>query len=251
MQTIMKKYGNVAVILTMLFCIGGSSEGHAQNEAVQYLIHGKKFFWDAKFKQSIESLKKVTDSADIKKEYCFEAFVYTGFVLLRQNAPKTEVEAMFLEAIRVDPERLLDEKIIPPDLTEPFYAMRDKNVGSLRIFTEPPDAKISAVKGDSLLYEKNSPLKICDMIDRDYDLLITRAGYKEELLPLVLVAGQADTLALIMQALDGKGGKTALKKWGVPGALVLGAGAVFLAVKSSMGDANDGQALPEPPGRLK
>ncbi len=228
----------VLLALTLL-----AAPAYPQDQALQNLIHGKKFFWEAKFDQALTSLKAVTEIESARPEYLFEAYLYTGFVLLRQSAPMSEVRSVFTEAIELNPRRKPDEMVIPPDLTEPFYDVRNEIVGCLYIVTVPEGAHVVGVLGDSLLFEDTAPVTVCDVVTRDYQLLISERGYEQTFLPLALTAGKTDTLAVILHPARSGGGKKNAAKWMIRGGLAVGVGAIlYKAVLESKGE-----TLPGPP----
>ncbi len=231
-------------VLILFVAVLNVSSSFAQDNALQQLIHGKKFFWEAKFNQALGSLKKVTETPDAKREYLFEAYLYTGFVLLRQNAPMAETRSVFSEAIALDPRRKLDEMVIPPDLTEPFYQVRDELVGCLHVITFPDEVDIVGVQGDSVLFDETTPITICDLVARDYQLLLSEDGFQQEFIPLELTAGKTDTMEVALKSTHGDdGGKSGLVKWAIRGGIVLGvAGIVYKTVLESKGE-----ELPAPP----
>lgn len=241
-----------------VFCLilfGGiltATPGMGQDQALQQLIRGKKFFWEAKFDESLQALKQVTAIEDAKREYLFEAYLYTGFVLLRQNAPGSEVRAVFTEAINLDPKRKLDEMVIPPDLTDSFYGVRNQLVGCLYIISEPDDVDIVGVEGDSILFDETTPILICDLVDKEYQLLLTEEGYEQQFIPLELTAGLTDTLFVTLTPTYAQksGGKKGLK-WIVRGGILATAGAVLYktVIESSGEGGSAGEELPAPPAR--
>ena len=219
----------------------------AQDVALQSLIQGKKFFWEAKFDRAIAALRNVTQVADAKREYLFEAHLYTGFVLLRQNAPLSEVRQVFTHAVNLDPRRKLDEMVIPPDLSQPFYEVRDQMVGCLYITTEPEEVDLVGVLGDSVLFDETTPLLVCDLVQEKYQLLLSEKGYEQQFIPLNLKAGVTDTLHIKLEpsfAQKGGGGKgKSGLKWAIRGGLAVAAAAVVYTTVSG-GESSD---LPSPP----
>ncbi len=217
-----------------------------QDQALQQLIHGKKFFWEAKFEDALQSLKDVTLSTDAKPEYLFEAYLYTGFVLLRQNASSTEVKAVFAKAIAIDPNRELDEMVIPPDLIDPFDEVKEELVGCLYVTSEPEEIDLVGVKGDSILFDETTPLTICELISKKYQLLLTEDGYEQQFIPLELHAGKTDTLHVkLNKSYADRNSKKGLK-WAIRGGILATAGAVLYTTVISGSD-TPAADLPAPP----
>ncbi len=230
----------------VLGCLFSVSRASAQDVALQSLIQGKKFFWEAKFDRAINALRRVTQVQDAKREYLFEAHLYSGFVLLRQNAPNSEVRTVFTNAVNLDPRRKLDEMVIPPDLSEPFYEVRNKLVGCLYITSEPEEVDLVGVKGDSVLFDETTPLLVCDLVNQDYQLLLTEKGYEQQFIPLNLKAGKTDTLHVALEASFAQGGGRGKKKgikWIIRGGVVVAAGAVLYTTLSG----SESGDLPSPP----
>jgi len=231
----------------LLFLLGGlciTGESRAQDLALQNLIQGKKFFWEAKFDRSLSSLKRVTEIADAKRAYLFEAYLYTGFVLLRQNASRSEINSVFKQAVNLDPRRKLDEMVIPPDLSKPFYEVRDQLVGCLYITSEPEEVDLVGVVGDSVLFDETTPLLVCDLVTSEYQLLLSETGYEQQFVPLELTAGKTDTMHVKLAATfaqKGSGNKGV--KWLIRGGIVTAAGLIIYSTVSGGGS----DELPSPP----
>lgn len=237
-----------------LFCLvllggifTGANVAQAQDQALQNLIQGKKFFWEAKFDRALTALRQVTQIPDAKREYLFEAFLYTGFVLLRQDAPLAEANSVFRQAINLDPRRRLDEMVIPPDLSEPFYDVRNQMVGCMYVITEPEEVDIVGVMGDSVLFDETTPLLVCDLVTSNYQLLLSESGYEQEFIPLQLTAGKTDTVRVSLKQgfaqKGGGGGKKSGMKWLIRGGVVAAAGLVIYTTVSG----GESDALPGPP----
>lgn len=229
--------------MVILLTITAASQ--AQDEALQKLVHGKKFFWEAKFDEALKSLKEVLAVPEAKTEYLFEAYLYTGFVLLRQNASSTEVRDAFSRAITLDPRRQLDRLVIPPDLTEPFDEVKAGLVGCLYITSEPEEVDLVAVKGDSILFDETTPLLICDLVSKSYQLLLTEDGYEQQFIPLQLAAGKTDTLHIKLNKTYASGSSKKGLKWVVRGGILAAAGAVLYKTVIDSGTPAD--KLPVPP----
>ncbi|MFQ5651671.1 MAG: hypothetical protein ACE5IY_17175 [bacterium] len=235
----------------LLISIGGlfmAASAGAQDRALQNLIQGKKFFWEAKFDRALSALKGVTEITDAKREYLFEAHLYTGFVLLRQNAPAAEVNSVFKRAVNLDPKRKLDEMVIPPDLSAPFYEVRDQIVGCIYVTSEPEEVDLVGVNGDSVLFDETTPLLICDLVSSDYQLLLSERGYEQQFIPLRLEPGKTDTLHIKLNtslAQRSRGGGTSKKgvKWLIRGGIVTAAGVIIYTTLSGGGS----DKLPAPP----
>ncbi len=228
----------VALLLT-------TSSLSAQDQALQKLVHGKKFFWEAKFDEALNSLKEVLAIPDANVEYLFEANLYSGFVLMRQNASSTEVREAFTKAIRLDPRRQLDKMVIPPDLTEPFDKLRNELVGCWYITSEPEEVDLVGVQGDSILFDETTPLQICDLVSKSYQLLFTEDGYEQQFIPLELTAGKTDTVHVKLgKTYASSSGKKGLK-WAIRGGILAAAGAVLY--KTVIESGTSAENLPSPP----
>ncbi len=221
-----------------------------QDKALQQLIQGKKMFWEARFDQASSHLKEVIGIPGAKTEYLFEAYLYLGFVLMRQNAPGSEVNAAFEQAVKIDPKRRLDELVIPPDLTSRFDSVRNRLVGCLYIQSEPPDAKLVVLYEDSVIYNFTTPSVLCELLTKNYQILLTKDGYEQQFLPLQLTGGKMDTLSVTLHSTSTeqkKGGKRAWI-WVARGGIVTTAAAVLYKTVLSGGGDNL-ENLPAPPSR--
>ena len=229
--------------------LGMASLALGQDRALQQLIVGKKHFWEARFDEAATALKEVVGVPNVKSEYLFEAYLYLGFVLTRQQAPASDANEAFEQAIKIDPKRKLDELVIPPDLTTRFNEVRDRLVGCLHVSTDPPDAKLVVVMGDSVIYTASSPALLCELVTKNYEILVTKDGYDQVFQPLQLSAGKVDSVAVTLttSATAHKKGKR-IFPWLARGGIVAVAGAViYTTVLQSKENGSD--ALPTPPSR--
>jgi len=116
-------------LMIILGCFLITAPGLAQEEAMQKLNEGKKYFWEARFDQAIAYLIEVTEMPNVSNRVLFDAYLHLGFVLTRHNAT---------EAVRANPRMELDETVIPPDLSERYNEVRNRLVGCLYITSEHP-----------------------------------------------------------------------------------------------------------------
>ena len=246
----MKNIAKLILFINLFFL----NQAFSQDTALQDLIHGKKFFWEAKFDKAFTSLRNVTTITTARKDYLFEAYLYIGFVLIRQNAPLTEVRNVFKQAISIDPERDLDKSIIPPDLASPFNEIKQQMVGCLHIKSVPDKINVMGVAGDSILFESTTPFSICDLVTHDYELLFTTEGYEQKLMPLNLIPGNKDTLLVQLSSIYAKKTKRRGLKWAIGGGVLATAGAIVY--KTVLAGDDDGGGvieviLPAPPPRAE
>lgn len=238
-------------LMIILGCFLITAPGLAQEEAIQKLNEGKKYFWEARFDQAIAYLIEVTEMPNVSNRVLFDAYLHLGFVLTRHNATEGEITSAFEEAVRANPRMELDETVIPPDLSERFNEVRNRLVGCLYITSEHANVNIIAIKNGLVSYNKNTPTLICELVDESYQLIFTERGFEEQLYQLHLTAGATDTLSvrLAQNILIGQsgGGKW---KWLAGGGIVAGAAAVLYTTVLNKGEGGDGSnALPVPPVR--
>ncbi len=234
----------------LLGCFLITAPGFTQDEAVQKLNAGKRYFWEARFEQAIAYLKEVTEMENVSDRVLFDAYLHLGFVLTRHNATEGEISSAFEHAVRANPKMELDDTVIPPDLSERFNEVREQLVGCLYITSDHENVNIVAVKNGRVLYNKNTPLLICELEDENYQLIFTESGFEEQLYLLQVTAGTTDTLSvkLAQNILIGQsGGKW---KWLAGGGVLAGAAAVLYTTVLNKGGGGDGSdALPVPPVR--
>lgn len=238
-------------LMIILGCFLITAPGLAQEEAIQKLNEGKKYFWEARFDQAIAYLIEVTEMPNVSNRVLFDAYLHLGFVLTRHHATEGEITSAFEEAVRANPRMELDETVIPPDLSERFNEVRNRLVGCLYITSEHANVNIIAIKNGLVSYNKNTPTLICELVDESYQLIFTERGFEEQLYQLHLTAGATDTLSvrLAQNILIGQsgGGKW---KWLAGGGIVAGAAAVLYTTVLNKGEGGDGSnALPVPPVR--
>ncbi len=235
----------------LLGCFLITAPGFTQDEAVQKLNAGKRYFWEARFEQAIAYLKEVTEMENVSDRVLFDAYLHLGFVLTRHNATEGEISSAFEHAVRANPQMELDETVIPPDLSERFNEVRERLVGCLYITSDHENVNIVAVKNGRVLYNKNTPLLICELEDENYQLIFTERGFEEQFYQMQITAGTTDTLSvkLVQNILIGQsgGGKW---KWLAGGGVLAGAAAVFYTTVLNKAEGGDGSnALPVPPDR--
>ena len=183
-------------LVIFLGCFISAVPGTAQEDVVQKLNDGKRYFWEAKFDQAIEYLKAVTETPNVSKRVLFDAYLHLGFVLTRNDATEQEINGAFENAVRANPRMELDETVIPPDLSERFNEVRDRLVGCLYITTVHANLNIVGIKDGTVLYNRKTPTKICEVADETYELIFTERGYEEQFYQLQLTAGVTDTLSV-------------------------------------------------------
>lgn len=249
-MTCLKK--SILLILSSLLLYPITSWG--QDIALQHLIQGKKFFWEAKFDQAVTELEKVVETEGAKQEYLYDAHLYMGFILVRQNAPKSEIQETFGRAIRLDPQREVDTAVIPPDLAEAFHETQNQLVGCVYVKTDPDEVGIIGVKGDSILFNKMTPIRICELVESDFQLLLTRSGYEDQFVPLELTAGITDTLFVTLTPMVAELEQTETKSkkvwpWVFRGGIIAAVGAVLYTTVIEAKGNEGGNDLPGPPGR--
>ena len=232
----------------LLGCLCITTQLWAQDEALQKLIQGKKYFWEAKFNDATSALRKVVGMKKVKTHHLFEGYLYLGFVLMRQKAPGTEITFAFEQAIKLKPKREVDASVIPPDLVARFNRVRDTLVGCTYLTSDPEGVEFVILYEDSILQSVSTPALICELTNRPYEVLVAEDGYQEKFFPLPMTAGKVDTLAvtLIPDETSGRGSKK-LWTWFARGGIVATAAAViYKTVLESKGE-NDLQDLPGPP----
>ena len=188
---------------------------------------------------------------NVSNRVLFDAYLHLGFVLTRHNAAEREIASAFEQAVRANPRMELDETVIPPDLSERFNEVRNRLVGCLYVTSEHANVNIIAIKNGTVLYNKNTPTLICELVDESYYLMFTERGFEEQLYQLHLTAGATDTLSvrLAQNILMGQSGGVKWK-WLAGGGIVAGAAAVLYTTVLNKGEGGDGSnALPFPPVR--
>ena len=239
---------NKVKLAVILGCVLVSNLCWSQEAGLRQLLEGKKYFWEAKFDRAVSTLRQVVGAKRVRTEHRFEAYLYLGFVLMRQNAPSTEVRSAFEQAIKLDPKREIDAAVIPPDLVARFNRVRDSLVGCIYVTSEPLDVEFVVVYEDSVLYSLRTPSLVCEVTNRSYELLVTDPQYMEQFSSLPLTAGKVDTLSvkLVRDSSHEKGQKA--WTWFARGGIVATAFAVLYKTVLE-GGATETEILPGPPGR--
>lgn len=219
----------------------------AQDKALQQLINGKKFFWEAKFDDARKSLENVLEIETAKSEYRRDAHIFLAFVLMRQGQRRAVFDRDFEAAVKLDHEYELDPKRYPPDLLEAFDRVKRNLIGCLYMEVVPEDAEIVGVKGDSILFRQTGPLDFCGLANgEEYELLVTRDGYSQELVTLKMKPGMTDSVRVTMTLLHNREKGGIVWPWVFRSAIVGGAAAIVYTTVLSKDDEPGG--IPEPPG---
>ncbi|MFQ5751160.1 MAG: hypothetical protein ACE5HI_04120, partial [bacterium] len=151
--------------------------------------------------------------------------------------------------------RKLNEAFFPPDLTQRFYAVRNRLVGCVFVISSHPDVNIIAVDNDSILFTRTTPALLCNLSGQMYQIVVSEQGYQEEFRQIRFTAGATDTLYIelipsVFQAATNKGGG-GWKKWLAGSGILAGAAAIlYTTVINKGGEESNGlQTLPAPPVR--
>jgi hypothetical protein len=253
---LMNSRQKLIAIIVMVSSFSLAWESQAQDKALQQLINGKKFFWEARFDDARKALEGVLAIETAKNEYRRDAQIFLGFVLMRQAAGKSIYDKHFEAAIRIDQEYVLDPRRYPPDLLDAFNGVKSRLIGCLYVEVTPEDGEIVGVKGDSILFRQPGPLDFCGLANGDeYELLITRDGYSQELVTLHLKPGITDTLRVTMTLLHSREKGGIAWPWVFRSTIVAGAAAIVYTTILAKDDSGvgpeppGGTLLPEPPAR--
>lgn len=224
--------------------------GWGQNFKIyqQRLEYGKQLFWQAKFDSAYNVLKNatlITPPGD--QEAIFEAYLYLGFVVSRQDSPMTRIKSYLQQAIRIHPNKKINTALIPPDLVELFNNIRKQMVGCLYFITEPESVEMLEIQDENLIYTEISPAQLCGIINEDYEVLFSKKGYEEHIAKFRFRPGKIDTIHVTLPLVSTikKGGS---KWWAwVTGGSVVTATAIL--IKTVIGGGEKVESLPGPPDR--
>jgi hypothetical protein len=195
----------------------------------------------AKFDSVVSSLK-----GDL-----FDAYLNLGGVLARQKASEAEIASAFEQAIRLDPKRELEEKDLPSELAEIFRRVRSQLVGCIFLTVAPAGAQVQGVKGDSVVFNQNAPIFLCDLVTEEYRIVMNKPGFEEQALTVQTKPGGVDTIAVVLKSSlveKAKGGG----RWRLvtAGGILSVAAAAVLYKTAFANDEGEGKKdLPRPPDR--
>lgn len=220
-----------------------------QDQALQKLNQGKNYFWEAKFDSAMVSLTEVINMTSVSRNNLFEAYLYLGFVLARQYAPKNEIRSAFEQAIKLDPKRKIDELVIPPDLAEMFNQVRNQLVGCIYVTSKPLGAEVLGLQEENIVFIETTPTVLCGIINREYQILFTKYGFEEKIMTVHYKPGIIDSLFVtLIPRMVQKSQGTKWWPWVTGGGALATAAAILFKTVFVKGNTQI-EDLPKPPAR--
>lgn len=239
---------SIRFLLATLAILSISSDGLGQDPTKEKLAKAKEFFWEAKFDSAKVYLDEILRIRSSSEDILFDAYLYKGFVASRETQA-TELRSNFIQAIKIDPSRKIDEDFFPPDLVELFDAVRNQIVGCMFINTRPINAEIT-VLWQKKMSDTTTPSMFCNLTNQDYEVLIVKKDYQEEYAKFRLTAGKTDTLNITLKPkLAQRSGGSKWWLWALGGAVATSAAVVFATVLENNDNTAQGSGLPFPPRR--
>lgn len=220
----------------------------AQESAHKLLLDGIEAFYSARFEESIRILEQAIESDSLNNDELFSAHIYIAFSFLRQGVGQEIARHHFEQAIKVNPNAVLDQKIIPPDLYEQFEQVRQRLFGNLVVETEPPGASVILIDPvDGRVVNRTTPALFDRLfLQREYKLIVTKDGYVGVNRNVSVTASTTDSMRVILEKK-----KTFFNRWWAWGSgLAIATAIVIFDMAGKEGTPESkSKELPEPPKR--
>lgn len=154
------------------------------NPLNRYLDEAKEFYKNFQFKEAIGLLSNVIDTYRRATPPMTESFLlvdsylYLGNVHMGNN-DKKDANSVFMEAVRLDPQREITEEKYPPKVVKKFGEAKAEylsgaKVAQLDIFTNPRGAEIY-VNG---VHMGQAPIKVDRFTQGEHFILAKQNGFK-------------------------------------------------------------------------
>jgi hypothetical protein len=189
-----------------------------------------------RYEEAIEILRGIVAEPSQSDEILRRAYSDLVFTLLSKEdtaeATKTATEALYRF-----PDLAADPVYFPPRVNDVYDSLRDRMFGALNVATRPESCRVF-LDGE---FVGHSPLMLEYVRVGEYDLSVTRSGYRDESTPVRIEPGRPTSVPLSLQRERGKG-------WWIarigPAALLAG---VLLAIRSQKEEPTEPGRLPGPP----
>ncbi|MGH7450419.1 MAG: hypothetical protein ACRENG_03675 [bacterium] len=132
----------------------------------------------------------------------FESFLHLGILMVKLNAPQAEITSTFEQAIKIDPNKMPDEKILPPGPAEIFYRTRDRLVGCIFVASDSEGAEMRCVQADSIVFSATTPVLFCDLVANKSQIMVVKDGFEEYLTTVQPSPGRVDTLFVALKPIS-------------------------------------------------
>jgi hypothetical protein len=235
------------VFVLLFIIVTAFSQDLLEEDAQSKLSQGIDSFYMAKFESSVRLLREALLEGTLNKSDQFDAYVYIGFSLLRQGKDPSLVEKSFLEALNADPTKSLDRFKIPPDLLVRFESVKANTLGGLKVVSVPLEASVLLVNSDyNVELLETTPVVFNNLLVGEYDLLVSKNTYRNEIFTVVIRPDAIDTLVVQLA----KKPKPIYKRWWAwSGGIALATALVIASSNGGEGEPPEGPDLPTPPER--
>ena len=236
------------VVVTICLTNAGMGQELPKESAKNKLRQGIDMFYMAKFESSVRLLREALLEGTLGKSEQFDAYLHIGFSLIRQDEDPELIDRSFLEALNADPKKSLSSSKIPPDLLARFESVRTNTIGGIVVQSDPPNAATLLVSTE---YDVElldiTPVVFENLLVGEYDLLVSKDTYKQEVISIIVKPGVIDTMLISLV----KKPKPIYKRWWTWGGGIVLATALAIATSGdSDGKPLETKELPTPPNRL-
>jgi tetratricopeptide (TPR) repeat protein len=153
-----------------------------------------------RYDEAIEILRHVITQYPGSEEIMRRAYSDLVFTLLsKEDAPAATESAE--EALYRFPDLVADPVYFPPKVNDVYDGLRVQMFGGLNVATRPDSCRV-LLNGEFMGF---SPLTLEYVRTGEYDLNVTKPGYREEVTTVRIEAGRPTSVPLSLQRERGKG----------------------------------------------
>jgi len=233
-------------LLWLLLMLAGTI-GYGQSVKVDRVQKGVEAFYQAEFEAAQTIMRRALSDPTLPASDRFDAHLYYAFSLIRLNGQPDSIRSHLQQAVAIDPGRELNTHLIPPDLYEQYHFVRQANMGSLWIESDPSAAiAVCYDRRSGKSVSMNTPAAFLNLNAGEFDFLLHAPGHDDLQTVIQVHAGRTDTLFFQL----GKLSKPWYRSWwalGGGGASILLAWFIFNREDDTGG--KDHSELPLPPSR--
>jgi len=235
------------VLLVVAIAFTTFAQEQPQSPAQSKLNKGIEMFYMAQFESAIRFLREALLDGTLSNSEQFDAYVYIGFSLIRQNENQELVDKSFIEAIKAAPQKTLSPLKVPPDLLTRFQSVKANMRGDIVVESDPADAVVLLVNPDyDVEMAEIAPAVFDNLLVGQYGLLVSKEQYQQKIFKVINNPGMVDTIRVTLE----KKSQPFYKRWWAWGSGLAIATAIAIATSGREEDKPpETSDLPAPPER--